>query len=254
MVDIIMNEREWCENALENFHTGNTYEAIARLARYYYSLGYKRSDVISKLENYLTRYDDNVSLVKWQDSIERCVDNMDKRPLVNIPFIPVTRKEMGVIAGRSNVTEQKTLFSLLCLTKYLNAVDGRNHDWCRFEPKDIFSLANLQLNVRRRGLLLAKLRTDGLVTFSRIVDNTNMHAEFVDHDGEPEIKIFDFRNLGFQYMAIQHDGYMRCSVCGVTIRRRSPAQKYCPVCAVAVDHANRTARRRAAEALQHGDS
>lgn len=246
MVDIIMNERAWCENALENFHTGNTYEAIARLARYYYSLGYKRADVIAMLEDYLIRYDNNISLVKWQDSIERCADNMDKRPLTDIPYIPITKKEIEVIAGRTNITEQKVLFSLLCLTKYLNAVDERNHDWCRYELRDIFSLANLQLNVRRRGQLLSKLRADGLVTFSRIVDNTNLHTEFVDHEGEAITKITDFRNLGYQLMAMKGERYMHCSVCGLTIRRRSPAQKYCPACAVAVDHASRTARRRVA--------
>lgn len=246
MVDIIMNERAWCENALENFHTGNTYEAIARLARYYYSLGYKRSDVIARLEDYLLRYDSNVSLVKWQDSIERCADSMDKRPLVNIPYIPITQKEMDTVLSMENVTEQRLLFSLLCLTKYLNAVDSRNHDWCRFETRDIFRLANLQLNVRRRGLLLSRLRDAGLITYSRIVDNTNLHTEFVDHDGECVIKINDFRNLGFQLMNLQHPGYMRCSVCGLTVKRRSPAQKYCPACAVAIDYANRTARRREA--------
>ena len=244
MVDIVMSERAWCENALENFHTGNTYEAIARLARYYHSLGYKRADLIGKLEDYLLRYDSNVSLVKWQDSIERCADNADKRPLIDIPYIPITKAEVDVISGRTNITEQKVLFSLLCLTKYLNAVDSRNHDWCRYELRDIFSLANLQLNVRRRGQLLSKLREDGLITYSRIVDNTNLHTEFVDHDGEPVAQISDFRNLGYQFMAMNGDGYMHCSVCGLTIKRRSPAQKYCPACAVAVDHANRTARRR----------
>lgn len=244
MVEIIMNERAWCESVIENFHTGSTYDAIQRLARYYYTLGYKRNDVISKLEEYLIRFDDNISLVKWQDSIERCVDNMDKRPLTNIEYVPVTQKELDTIGAIQNITEQKVLFSLLCLTKYLNAVDSRNRDWCRFELRDIFTLANLQMNVRRRGQVLSKLRGLGLVTFSHIVDNTNLHTEFVDHDGACVLQVRDFRNLGFQYMEISHSGYMRCAVCGLTIKRRSPAQKYCPVCAIAVDHAARTTRRR----------
>lgn len=246
MVDIIMNERAWCEGIIENFHTGSTYDAIQRLARYYYTLGYKRNDVVAKLEEYLVRYDRNISLVKWQDSIERCADNMDKRPLANIEYVPVTQKELDTIGSVQNISDQKVLFSLLCLTKYLNAVDSRNRDWCRFELRDIFTLANLQMNVRRRGQVLARLRALGFVTFSHIVDNTNLHAEYVDHDGDCVLKVQDFRNLGFQYMGIHHDGYMRCSVCGLMIKRRSPAQKYCPACAVSVDYANRTARRRVA--------
>ena len=244
MVEIVMNERAWCEDALENLNTKTMHVAVSRLARYYYSIGCRRPDVVRKLEDYLIRCDKHVGLAKWQDYIERCVDNMDKRPLVDVEYIPITQKEIDIIEKNHGISERKVLFCLLCLAKYLTEIDERNHYWCRFGIKDIFALANVNINTKRRGMMLSKFRDEGLITFSKIVDNTNMHIEYADETGEPVMKITDARNLGYQYMAMRYDGYIRCRACGLVVKRTGPAQKYCPECAISVDYANRTVRRR----------
>ena len=87
------------------------------------------------------------------------------------------------------------------------------------------------------------LRDNGLIQFSKRIDNTNVRVCFQDEDSETALDVTDFRNLGFQYLMYHGGPFVVCQNCGLVMRknyasrilsdgRPSPgtARRYCPDC------------------------
>lgn len=90
-MEIILNEKEWCEDAINSMYLGKKpTETLGRLARYFFSLGYKKNDIVTSLEQHLLRCDNSVNVVQWRQTLDSMAKRADKYPLVNISDIPVT--------------------------------------------------------------------------------------------------------------------------------------------------------------------
>ena len=238
MVDVVLNERIWAEDAIRDLYQGkNPMEALGRIAKYYRHVGHKRNDVHRKLEEYLIRCNPTVNLFAWQDSIEAALSVSDKYKLIEIPYIPVTSEELAKIATADGIRMKRVLFTLLCSAKYLNAVNPKNNNWVHFSHRDVFQMANVSATIRERATMIHTLYKSGFISFNKIVDNTNMRVEFVSENNDnPELKIDDFRNLGNQYSAYAEGGYMPCQCCGIFVKRTGRRQRYCKKCATAIDN------------------
>lgn len=238
MVDVVLNERIWAEDAIRDLYQGkNPMEALGRIAKYYRHVGHKRNDVHRKLEEYLIRCNPTVNLFAWQDSIEAALSMSDKYKLIEIPYIPVTSEELAKIATADGIRMKRVLFTLLCSAKYLNAVNPKNNNWVYFSHRDVFQMANVSATIRERATMIHTLYKSGFISFNKIVDNTNMRVEFVSENNDhPELKIDDFRNLGNQYSAYAEGGYMPCQCCGLYVRKNTNNQRYCKRCAVGVNN------------------
>lgn len=231
-MSIILNEREFAENALRDHILGaKPVETLSRVARYYYAEGYKKTEIGHKLEDFMLQCDPAVNIVKWQSTIDWVAKGADKLELIELDYIPVTQKELDVCGLLSGLQLPRLMFTLICLAKYGDAINEKNNGWVNREDKDVFRLANITTPVVRQSLMMNDLMTMGLIKFSKKVDNINTNVLCLDHKGEPALKISDFRNLGNQYMKYMGGPYFECTSCGLVIRRTNNNHLYCPDCA-----------------------
>lgn len=236
-MSIVLNEREYVERMLDGCVLGvKPTETLSRIARYYFSVdGFNKSDVHAELEKFMLRCDPTINLVKWQETIDRIVKSATKFPLIHIDSIPVTKNEMAVCDSLDGIQSRRLMFTLICLAKYSDLVNEKNGGWVNRQDKEIFKLANVVTSIKRQSLMLNDFRSAGLIRFSRKVDNVNINVQCIDNDGVPVLKINDFRNLGYQYMRFHGGSYIECEECGLVIKKRSNAQKYCHDCAIDVN-------------------
>lgn len=236
MTNIVLNERAYAEYALENLSLGNKpVETLSRVARYYFSEGYKKREIGSLIEDFMLKCDPTTNIVKWQETIDRIVRASDKFELIDIPGVFITRNEMRVIKQIDSKLLQRLLFTMLCLAKYGNAVSGTNNNWINRKDKDVFCLANIKVTTKRQSLMINDLWNMGLIGYSRVVDNVNINVKIVDDDSPVELFIGDFRNLGNQYMRYCGEKYIECECCGKVVKEGHGKQRYCPECAVEIN-------------------
>lgn len=236
-MSIVLNECEYVEKILKGCILGpKPTETLSRIARYYFSVdGFKKSDVHTELEKFMLRCDPTINLVKWQDTIDRIVKGASKFPLICIESVPITEMEIAVCDSLDGVQSRRLMFTLICLAKYSNMLNEKNGGWVNKQDKEIFKLANVVTSIKRQSLMLNDFREAGLIRFSKKVDNVNINVQCLDSDGEAVLSVSDFRNLGYQYMRFHGGSYIECEECGLVIKKRSNAQKYCHDCAVDVN-------------------
>lgn len=240
MGEIILNEYAWVQDILARQSLGaKPSETIGRLAKFYFQSGYKKSEIIRMIEDFIIRCDPGVNVLKWQNYIHDCVKHADKYPLINIRHIAVTEAELNAVETLDGLMARRVLFTLVCLAKYGNAVNPKNNNWVNRERKEIFSLSNVAMTVSRQALLFNDLLRAGYISFSKIVDNVNMNVSIIDNNSKPVLYIDDFRNLGNQYMKHVGKGYMSCQSCGLIIKRGANNQRYCKACATEINNRSR---------------
>lgn len=236
MTEIVLNEKDWAMRAIEALTLGDKpFETVTRVAKYYRSLGYKKSELRRMVEEFMIRCDPRISLVKWDGAITCALGVAEKYPMVCIPGIMITSAELSRIGSLCGVLQQRVMFTLLCLAKYRNAVNPMSNGWVNIPQKDIFALANVVLTNRRQSLLINDLWSAGMVGYNSVVDNVNLQVKIIE-DGDEALYITDFRNLGNQYMMyIEPSKYTQCAGCGLVIKcgagKAGRPVKYCKECA-----------------------
>lgn len=236
MINIVLNEKACAEHAIANLTLGSKpIETLGRVARYYYSEGYKKREIGSLLEDFMLKCDPTINIVKWQATIDRQVNSADKYELIDIPGVAVTKSEMEQIKKIEGKLLQRLMFTMLCLAKYGNAINPNNNSWVNRKDKEIFSLANITITTKRQSLMINDLWTLGYIGYSRVVDNININVKIIDDESPVELFVTDFRNLGNQYMRYCGEKYIECQCCGVVIRKDSNVQRYCRDCAAEIN-------------------
>ena len=231
MSEIILHEKAWVESALSNCYLGpRPVETLGRVARYYYSEGYKKSEIVDLLEDFLIKCDPGVNITKWQNIIDSMARGADKYPLIEIDDVVITESEMAHIKRVNGKLLQRLLFTLICLAKYGNSINPNNRNWVNQPSKTIFSLANISVTTKRQALMINDLWQKGLIAYSHVVDNVNLNVTVIDDESEPAVRVSDFRNIGNQYMMLSGEGYFQCQECGLVVKRTGNNQKRCKAC------------------------
>ncbi len=209
-------------------------ETLRRVARYYLDSGCSKRDARKNLESFLLKCDPSASLVRWSECLDYALRRAAKYPAVNIDYIGITKDELSAIDSLDGKQVKKLAFTLLCLAKYWIAIAPRCNGWVKNKDTEIMALANIKTSIKRQSVLYWTLHEHGLIQFSKLVDNTNVRVCFLS-DGDPALKVVDFRNLGFQYSMYCGEPYFECECCGVTTQITNPEnkrrQRYCKPCA-----------------------
>lgn len=232
-MSIVLNEREWAENAITSRQLGKKpVETLSRVARYYCQCEkYKKKEVRGKLEDFLLQCDPGVILVKWSDTIDRIVRSSDKFPLIELEGIDITEAELQTVRSLDGKQLQRLAFALLCVAKYWDAAQEKNNGWVNTSDKEIMKMANINTSIKRQSLMLHEMKNAGLLRFSKRVDSLNIQVKFIRANSPVAIHITDFRNLGNQYLLYCGEPYFQCANCGLTIKKKSNVHKYCSDCA-----------------------
>ena len=245
-ISIVLNEREYAESILSyKTTTKKPSEALSIISRYLYANGYKPNEIAQRLEDYIIRIDENASIPKWQQTIDRYANTADKYSLVEIESVPITQAELDTIATITSKPLKRLAFTLLCVAKFYNISNPHNNNWTNKPDKEIFKLANIQTSSMRQSLMMNDLYSLGLIGYSRLVDNINVSVKFINDNSDVVLYISDFRNLGFQYLKYTGDtSFTECESCGLVMKRTSNRLKYCPDCAIDINRAQSAERWR----------
>lgn len=238
---IILNEYKWAENAIQEKSLGQKpIETLTRIAKYYIQNGATKNDTRKMLDLFLLSCDASVSLVKWAERLDSIVKYAAKYPLISIDHVSVSSLELAKIKELQSVQVQRLAFTLLCIAKFNHMINDKNEYWVNTSDNEVMKMANIGTSIKRQSLMYSKLRDAGMIRFSNRVDSLSVQVLFVCGDDE-EIKISDFRNLGYQYLMHDDDRgiYKVCENCGITFKARQPhtpgrPKKYCDSCAIKV--------------------
>lgn len=233
MTALVLNERDAAEQAIQNHQLGQKASTtLLRVARYYYTEGYKKAEIRPMLEDFLLKCNPSINLVKWSQTIAWAVKSIERYRLLEIEYIPITQKELDACAAMPTHQTQRILFSLICVAKYGNLVNEKNGNWVNRPDNEVFGMANVTLGTYKQSCVLHDMMQAGLIKFSQKVDNVNINVCCVDDDPNAEVvlKITDFRNLGYQFERCMGGKYFECMECGLVVPKRSNAQKYCKDC------------------------
>ena len=228
-----MNERRRAEDILSSVReTTNPIHNVYLLARYYYTQGMRQKEVLEKIEDYLRQFPFLV-LPKWQRTVDKIVAKAKGKGLIEIEYVGITEKELAEIAKLRKESLKKLAFTLLCIAKYFNTIRPENNSWVNTPDKDVFRMADIRtLDCKRQQKLIRELYLLGLIGYSKVVDNVNLQVLFADAETEPVLHIYQFDDLGYQYLEYVGDpSIVHCKCCGKLIKKASKRLDYCPDCA-----------------------
>lgn len=248
-----MNERRRAEDILSSVQeTTNPIHNVYLLSRYYYAQGMRQKEVLEKIEDYLRQFPFLV-LPKWQQTVDKIVAKAKGKGLIEIEYVGITEKELSEIAKLRKESLKKLAFTLLCIAKYFNTIRPENSSWVNTPDKDVFRMADIRtLDSKRQQKLIRELHLLGLVGYSKVVDNVNLRVLFVDTETEPVLRIYQFDDLGYQYLeCIGDPSIVHCKCCGKLIKKTSCRKDYCDECAVeARKSSNRKASQKRRDAVK----
>jgi len=233
-----LNEYEWARDAIEEPELGkHPTDTLRMIARYYLDNGYDRKNIRELIEQYITTCDQKASIVLWDKTIDSAIKQAIRRPAIVVDEIIVTKPEMETIKGIKGKQAQRLAFTLLCLSKYWDICREENDHWVTNKSTDIMAVANISASLKRQGILYRQLEEEGLLHFPERVDAISIQVLFAE-DGEKELSLRDFRNLGYQYLEYNGGPFFECEECGITTKIKNPSrgrpQKYCPACAARI--------------------
>lgn len=237
-MSIVLNECKQAEDILKEKDLGkHPTEALSVVAKYYFYNGMNKRDVRSSVESFLLECDPFANLVTWSDSLDRIIKYSERHKLTMIDNIPVSKTELDLISTLKGVQTRRLAFTLLCLSKYYYKLSENNDHWVNTPDGEIMRMANIHTSIKRQSAMYRELRDKGLIRFSKMVDNLNVQVLFADDSG-CELRITDFRNLGYQYLKYIGEPYYVCTNCGITTKLNNSAYgsrtKYCPDCAIKI--------------------
>ena len=240
-MEIVLNEITWAENAIKEKSIGKKpSETLGRVAKYYiYHEHMSQHEARAELEKFLLSCDRSISAVVWGKTLDNAIRYAIKYKPINIGEITVTDRELSVIDSLSGVQLRRLAFTLLCVAKYANEVNGDIDYWVNTPDKDIMRMANINTSIRRQSMMYGQLRDIGLIRFSKRVDNLSVQVLFASDDGGIGMTVRDFRNLGFRYMMRNSKQYYECECCGLVCKEREGKtsgrkKKYCAECSVRI--------------------
>ncbi len=142
--------------------------------------------------------------------------------------VVITKPEMDLINSANNERERKFLFTLYVLAKIIPNPSG----WVNCSLNELFKLANLSVPAKDRGWFMGNIDRQGLLDYDHTLRTYGNKVRLID--GEPEIIITDFENLGRQYIILTKPEWKMCKVCGKLIKKTSNVGRpllYCKDCA-----------------------
>ncbi len=232
---IILNEKQYARRCLEENSLGeNTYITLSIIAKYYYfDCGYKKKKIKEMLTEFLSNnlitYHKEEKV--WIENIEKIVNKVNKQKLYEISGVKITKPEIEKIQILQNKLLEKLAFTMLCIAKFHNIKNENNNGWVTTSGKELLDFANINCPQSRLNIHINKLYEAGLLDLPLRCDNTNCRINFIDNDGDEELFVSDFRNLGFEYLLYCGENYIRCAECGaLTKGNKNGTKKYCSKC------------------------
>lgn len=232
----ILNEKEWIEKKMKDDKLYRESGLIMTLlTRYYIEKGLNKEEIVKEVVSYFrerTKYNFKEDLTFLYASITADKELKNITPLMQIPYIAVSSSELSIIRTLNNKSNERYLFSLLCIAKYKNMVNPKNDNWTCKDIGSVFKkVANLNFVQEQQYSLIRDIIDRGLI---RMGSGDNLNIQVLFMDGKDEyIKVDSFTDLGKFYGDLEKGKLVRCKECDKLVKRKSPKAtglKYCEEC------------------------
>lgn len=253
MKNVILNEREILDKALNGEIQEKESDTIGVLIRYYFSLGYDKKEVYRLLNEYLLKYKRSYVQEIEYKSLNNFINNIyngGRFNLINIKNISITKSEWDVI---SNIKDEKTARVAFMLLVHIKIENKK-----RLKPSNniVLNLGYVLHEASLRGSnkdnidLFANLVELDLITVKRLRENRKkgmslVEIKFIDNNSGDIIKNIEVFDKVITYFYELYKGwkYKTCSECGTRFKISNNRAKYCSKCAKIVDSKRRKKKR-----------
>lgn len=240
---IILNETAQAEKMIAEGNIGSKPSAALFLLGKYYR--HKKmmnpQETAKKLHEFMAQHYKHYNPALWEEIIENISKKSAKYPLHELEYIGISQNELDCIRKLHNLKYETLVFVMLCYAKFYNTISENNHGWVNAAIPEIFRSARVTVKYRNDKFLFLndiesnKLLGDvGLISFSNRNDNLNLRINFIDMEGEPVLRMDDFREPGYEYLNYCKEGnFVRCTICNRLVKRKSVkdhSTKYCADC------------------------
>lgn len=232
---IVLNELEYAEDCIKNKHIDKKpYFTLSILAKYYFHhLGYDKNQIADSLESFLSstypKYKKESTY--WNETIEKIVSDVEKYTLHEIEGVWITENELHTIENIKNKVLERLAFTMLCLAKLSICRNPKSNGWINDDVKLIFSLARISGSVTDRYTRINELYELGLIELPKRNDLLNYRITFIDNKSKNELFIYDFRELGYEYLKYIGQNFIRCEECGILTRgNKTSTKRFCNKC------------------------
>lgn len=232
---IILNEKEYAVNALENVCVDQKSPTLTLyiVAKYLMHEGKSKKEVINEINVLMSKGYPFYNAIKWDSIIDKTVNKVFKKglPLHIINEIAVTIGELETIRGLNNLRLEKLAFVLLVYAKIYNKRNSNTLFWVNSPYKDIFEDANIKVTKKTQAQMIHKLVEKDMIKCSVVVDCNNLKVLYHDKDSDAHLVIDDFRDYVLNYLRWREEKIINCNRCARLIEKKGNKKKYCNDCA-----------------------
>lgn len=246
-MELILNERAFAQRAIAAGDVGKKpSQTLGCIAGYLLAEGMKKPQVEGQLHQFMQAHYADYNPVRWDAAIRRIAGRAASRPLLQADTVAVTQGELAAIQSLRSRPLERLGFTLVCLAKYAMLRNPANEGWVTQKWSALFRMAHVQAGVEKRAAMLHTLRENGMIAFSRSVDNLHIRVLFLQPWSEIACALDDLREPGLYYLSLQGERIIRCACCGRMIKPKTNNQKYCPDCRAEMNLKKTIARYHAA--------
>lgn len=232
------NEQSAIEKMIKsNFvDENNITNTIYSLAKYnYHALQLNDKENYNSVLKYILKNCDNIFEESIYSDIINCIKNAKKHKFASINEVCITESELKTIKELNDIKQEKVIFVILAIAKYLNAIQGENYDAAFLTNSEICKMARVTIPVDERNVFMQFAYDKELLYRHTWAGSERKKLTFVSHNPEDKIVLrlneADFKDLAYAYMAyLEPHKFRRCVGCGKLIRRNNQDKRLCIEC------------------------
>ena len=233
------NEQSAIEKMIKsNFvDENNITNTIYSLAKYnYHALQLNDKENYSSVLKYILKNCDNIFEESIYSDIINCIKNAKKHKFASINEVCITESELKVIGSLDDIKQQKVIFVILAIAKYLNAIQNEDYDAAFLTNAEICKMARVTIPVNERDVFMQFAYDKELLYRHTWAGSEQKKLTFVSHDSEDRIILrlseADYKDLAYVYMSyLEPHKFRRCVSCGRWMRRNNHDKRLCVECA-----------------------
>ena len=214
----------------------NITNTIYSLAKYnYYVLGLEDEDNYQQILKYVQKNCEHIFEEGIYEDIINCIKNVKKHKMASIDEVCITKSELDVIRSLNDIKQEKAIFVILAVSKYFNALNGKEYDAAFLSNSDICKMARISIPVKERDVFMQFAYDKELLYRHTWCDSTIKKVTFVSHNEEDAVVLRlnegDFKDLAYTYLAYTTPHQFRkCVRCGKWMRKNKADKRICTEC------------------------
>lgn len=214
----------------------NITNTIYSLAKYnHYVLGLDDEDNYQQILKYVQKNCEHIFEEGIYEDITNCIKSAKKHKMASIDEVCITKSELDVIRSLNDIKQEKAIFVILAVSKYFNALNGKEYDAAFLSNSDICKMARISIPVKERDVFMQFAYDKELLYRHAWCDSTIKKVTFVSHNEEDAVVLRlnegDFKDLAYTYLAYTTPHQFRkCIKCGKWMRKNKADKRTCLEC------------------------